>query len=674
MPGTPFRHLLRESRNLIIICAIVFAGLLAARMYIGKRYDNKGYLERAYKEDVAGLRARGLNKEADALRRDKTLTEQEARIQERKAKGDTVAPEAYVPVWLYKGLHLNLAIAGVLLLLSPLLGRKRSAEMKFLQGLPPPPFPKWQIAACAAVMAFAAWQNAPRLFHSMWGDEEFNASRFILDYAERNDAGTLEIKERSWVTTLWNMRKPTNHLGYSFFARLTHDTFFQKSKGATDPWFSEALLRTPVFVAGLLLIPAFLWALRVWGLQPWWGLPFLVLHPWFTRFGVDGRGYGFVMLGAAVMLGVLGRALQTGRWRWWVPFGLLGFFLVWSNLQGIYPVVALNLTAFVCLLRRDLAWPARSLLASRWFVANMLTLMLIVGYLAPCLPQFQEFMARREIGGDLDWRFWKDGLCAWAFGQPFHPWDDPQNPLLYAMEISMQTLPALHVVGIALFGVLVIAGIIDLARKAEHRALLAFTLGAPAIMLLHMTVTNNRPYDWYFTPFLPGLFLMVAAGAMFFTSRFSRKLASVSLLVLTLALYAFVTRQPRTLLREHPIEPSRDSVALYRKITNPRHPDIDKDVMSGAIAMYSEGYDPALHRVDDVPALQALMAEADRTNRKLYMNVGYFKFLRDPVHAPNTAPMCKIMEDPAQFEHVATLPGLLPYTTRDVFRYKGKAS
>jgi hypothetical protein len=96
--------------------------------------------------------------------------------------------------------------------------------------------------------------------------------------------------------------------------------------------------------------------------------------------------------------------------------------------------------------------------------------------------------------------------------------------------------------------------------------------------------------------------------------------------------------------------------------------------MSGAIAMYSEGYDPALHRVDDVPALQALMAEADRTNRKLYMNVGYFKFLRDPVHAPNTAPMCKIMEDPAQFEHVATLPGLLPYTTRDVFRYKGKAS
>src|SRR6478735_7886459 len=102
---------LRESRNLILICAVVFGTLLAARVFIGKRYDNKGYLERAYKKDVAELRAKGLNKEADALRRDKTIAEQETRIQERKAKGDTVAPEAYVPVWLYKGLQLNLAIA-----------------------------------------------------------------------------------------------------------------------------------------------------------------------------------------------------------------------------------------------------------------------------------------------------------------------------------------------------------------------------------------------------------------------------------------------------------------------------------------------------------------------------------------------------------------------------------
>ena len=34
--------------------------------------------------------------------------------------------------------------------------------------------------------------------------------------------------------------------------------------------------------------------------------------------------------------------------------------------------------------------------------------------------------------------------------------------------------------------------------------------------------------------------------------------------------------------------------------------------------------------------------------------------------------VCRIIEDPAQFEHVGHLPGLLFSTTRDVFRYRGK--
>ena len=103
----------------------------------------------------------------------------------------------------------------------------------------------------------------------------------------------------------------------------------------------------------------------------------LLLHPWFTRFGVDGRGYGFVMLAGTVMLGVLGRAVQTGLWRWWISFGLLGFVLIWSNLQGLYPLVALNLTAFACLLHKELTWDARRLLATRWITAGIMTLMLI---------------------------------------------------------------------------------------------------------------------------------------------------------------------------------------------------------------------------------------------------------------------------------------------------------
>jgi hypothetical protein len=663
---------LRESKNFVITCGVLFLTLLAARVYVDRQYDTKGSLEKRHKERVAEMRSKGLHEEANALRRDRTLTEQERRIQEWKAEGKSPAPESYVPVWLYKGLHANLVIAGLLLLASPWLGRRRRKDMKFAER-PQAGAKRWEIAACVALMGLAAWHNAPRLFHSMWGDEEFNASRFIVDYAERGkEDGILRVKERPWGTTLWSMRKPTNHLGYSLFARLTHDAFFKKTTGPTDPWFSEALLRTPVFIAGLLLIPAFLWALRAWGLSGWWGLLLLLLHPWYTRFGVDGRGYGFVMLGAALMLGVLGRALQTGRWRWWLGFGFLGFFIVWSNMQGVYVVGAMNLTALACLLRRDLAGPGRWLLAARWFTANLLTLVIIVGYLAPCWPQLQEFMAKGEISGALDLRFWRDGPCAWFFGQPWQPWDEPQNPLLYAMLISLKNLPAVHVTGLILFCLLIVAGIAELSRKAELRPLLAFTLGAPMLMLLHMAWAGNRPYDWYFTNFLPGLFLLAAAGAMFVVDRFSRRRPAVLLLTSVIGLYAFITQQPRTLLRNHPLESSRESVALYRtKVTNPRHPDIDKGVISGALAMFTEGYDPALRRCENAEDLRNLMAMSDNTMTPLYVNVGFIKFLRQD--KAGTGGACDLLENPGLFEHIMTLPGLLHSTTRDVFRYRGKA-
>lgn len=626
----------RESKKFVLACAVVFLTLLTVRITVD------------------------------------TPVKEEKAIARKKTEGKTVAPEAYVPVWLYKGLKVNLLIAGAVLLASPWLGRSRKKDLPLVDSPSVSPFKRWEVMACVALMGIAAWHNAPRLYHSMWGDEEFNASRFMLDYVERDEAGNLQIKERSWTTTLWNMRKPTNHLGYSFFARLTHDTFFVKKAGPTDPWFSEALLRTPVFIAGLLLIPAFIWALRVWGFRPWWGLLLLLLHPWYTRFGVDGRGYGFIMLGTTIMLGVLGRALQTGYWRWWLSFGLLGFFIIWSNLQGVYTVTALNLLAFVCLLTQCWSWGSRWWLASRWFVANMITLMLIVGYLTPCWPQLQEFMAKGEISGTLDLRFWQDGMCAWLFGQPYIPWEEPQNPLRYAMQLTWDSLGVIVIPALLLFMALLVSGLFALlSRGRQARCLIVFTLGAPILMLLHMAASHNRPYDWYFTPFLPGLFLTAAAGAEWLLSTFKMKAVPQIILLLSVVLYGMVTASPRTLLRNHPIEPSRDSVALYRKVTNPRNSGIDKGVLSGAFTMYTEGYDPALHRFNTAEQLRQLMAESDRTGKKLYINVGFLKFMRIK---PETLPSCRIIEDPALFQHVATLPGLLPYTTRDVFLYKGKTS
>jgi hypothetical protein len=620
---------LRESRNLIVICAITFLALATVFLSI----------HRPAKEERI--------------------------IRKHLAEGKVVIPESYVPVWLYKGLKANVVIAGLALLASPWLGQRRGG-LAFVPAPASEPLRRWELIACVALMGFAAWQNAPRLHHSMWGDEEYNASRYILDNVERTAEGKLEITPRSWMTTLWNMRKPTNHLGYSFFARLTHDAFFEKKTGATDPWFSEALLRAPVFISGLLLIPSLLWSLRVWGLQPWWALLLLVVHPWFVRFGVDGRGYGFVMLGAALLLGILGRALQTAKWRWWIAFGLGNFFIIWSNFQSIYLVAALNMAAMIALWQNDLKPFARWLLLRRLCLVNVLSLVLIVGYLAPCWPQMQEFMQKREISGPLDADWWQACMTGWLFGQPWMAWDEPTNPYRYAMELSMKQLPALHIAGVMLLAGLFITGALLLLKNRQQRPMAVFFLGAPALMILHMFVSVKRPYDWYFSPYVPGLCALASVAGGRFMQMTSRATGAAALIV-TVSLYAYITREPRSLLRTRPLEPARESVALYRsKVSNPRCPDVEKDVISAAVAIYTAGYDPLLLRFKDLKGLQELMAESDRSGRELFINMGYMRFVRLGV----TRDACAVFEDPAKFDHVASLYGLLPYNTRDVYRYR----
>jgi hypothetical protein len=140
----------------------------------------------------------------------------------------------------------------------------------------------------------------------------------------------------------------------------------------------------------------------------------------------------------------------------------------------------------------------------------------------------------------------------------------------------------------------------------------------------------------------------------------------VGVCLLVLLPFAFVTEKARTAYRMHPIEPSRESVSLYRKVTNPRNPDLEKDVISGGFVFYTEGYDPALRRFKDAAGLQALIAEAVRSHRQLFINTGMIEYAR----AYGFAEVCAMLDDPAQFEHVATLTGLLPSTTREVYQWK----
>ena len=588
----------------------------------------------------------------------------ERNLEKRRAEGRPIAVESYIPIWLLKGLKVNVALAGLALVLSPWLGRRRAFQEEEPKCSP---WTRGRSAACLLLVGVAAWHNYPRLFHSMWGDEEFNASRFILSSVVRDEDGAVGIKDRPWAITLWSVRKPTNHLAYSFFARLSHELFFDPGAGPQDPWFSEALLRLPIYIAGLLLIPAFIWSLRVWGLSPWWGLLLMMMHPWFTRFGVDGRGYGFLILGGVVGLGVVGRALQTGYWRWWVALALVTFGLLWSNFQGIYLVAALNFTLLTGLLTQLRPWADKRWLGGRWIMANGLALMLVVGYLAPCWPMLQEFMDKGEIKGGMDARFIQNGLSSWLFGHPWAGWSSLDDRYCSSILASIDRMGGWVVMGVVAFIALVLGGLSWLLADRRRWPLIVFSIGAPGLMMLHMYVEENKPYDWYLSPFVPGLLLVFAAG----TVMLPRKWGTHATLTAVAALYLLVTWQPRYMLRNHPIEQSRESVQLYRDVTNPRHEDFEKEVIGAGFIMFTEGYDPAFRRFENAEELRALMAEADQTKRQLAVNVGSLAYVRTA--NPTTKEICAVLEESGRFEHRASLPGLQSAARREVFLYPAKS-
>lgn len=603
---------------------------------------------------------------------------QEKRIAERIASGKSVPTHYYVEPWLWKGLIVNIGLAGLLVAMTPFATRKLSGGYeRQIEGRRP--YAKWEWMALGCVMLVAAVQNAPRLSHSLWGDEEYTGRRLIADEVERDADGRLVIEKQSWLTTFWSFRKPTNHIGYTVAARAVHDAFFNPGMGPTDPWFSETLTRLPVYIAGLLSIPALLWACFVWGFRN--GSVFLafayVLHPWFVRFGVDARGYGFVLLLTPLLIALLGRALQTGRWRWWLALGFVQFYLFWTYFGAVYFLVTFHLAALIMIATaRDRTQADRWVVATRWFVANMMSVMLIVALEAPCLPQLFEFLAQKPLPGEIDRAWFLDAAAYVISGVPWYPWD-AANPLCTAWthhETWSLVFPIAAVIVAVAFIVGAASGTLTLWRHPQKRWLLIIIFGAPLLMIVHQWHSHIRPYHWYLIPYFPGVCLLLAAATsrLLFCLVDEKAAARQSWRVWTalglIACFQGLTSKERRLLTTHPIEPCRESAALTRTITNPRHPDYDKDVITVAFAFTSEAYDPGQIKIENGRELRALMARADKEGKRLFVNFGH-----KPWAVMYFADIVAIVDDPALFEHTATLPGLFLASTRHVYRYKGQA-
>lgn len=589
----------------------------------------------------------------------------ERRIAERAATLGKDAPTHWlIPVWLWRGLAVNTGLAALLVALTPLAARplpprnSSSAPTHALSRRD-----RWILAAASTLFLAS---TLPRLDHSLWGDEEYSMKTYIAAQPVQGEDGTWKMETRPWSTTFWDYTRPTNHVGYTVIARLFHEALFRPDPDpAPDaPWFSERAIRLPVLLAGLGALFSLVWCCRVWGFgagAAWVALGY-VGHAWLVRFGADARGYGFVLFLTPLLLGALGRALQTGRWRWWLGFGFIQFYLVWTHLGVVHMLMALNLAAVWLLFRLPRA--ERLVQSSRWAVASIASVMLGLGLLAPILPRFLGFMKKNVLEGTID-RTWLADMAGYLYcGTPWVDWD-ASNPLCFSL--SQEAVPAWVAAAFMLLAcALLVWGSWQLWRVPARRPLVIFLVGGPALMLAQLFIGNTRPYHWYLIPFLPNLFLLLAAAWPSAASKPSvtTRLIPILLLLTFTGIHLLGFECSRALTR-HPIEPCRESVALTRTVTHPAHPDYGKEAITASPGMTTEAYDPAVIRFDSADQLRDLMAQAKREKRPLFLNFGFRRLLSSA--QPEIFAM---IDDPNLFEPVAVLQGQFVASTREVFRLR----
>ena len=586
---------------------------------------------------------------------------QEQQIAERIAAGKKPSTKMLVTVWLHHGLVINVGLAACLLALTPLACRSLDRRREDLTPAPArATLPQWLAVGGAAAIFLSA--GIPRLHHSFWGDEEFAAGRFIADQVEVSPEGKVQIEPTSWLDTLWNFWRPTNHIGYTAVARLSHDAFFTPTNGPTDPYFSETWVRLPTLLAGLASLLAIVWMCNVWGWSR--AAPAVVLawsgHAWLVRFGVDARGYGFVLMLLILLIGIVGRAVQTGRWRWWLLMGFVQFYVLWTHLGAVYFPLGMAAAA-LALIWTDEIKEDRLAQSTRWLVGNLITVLLVVGIMAPQLVPFLKFLEQHVLPGSLDLAWIKDAACYLACGAPWLPWS-ATNP--FSTAVRDQGLPVvLDVIVLALSWSLIALGTKHLWSHRTQRGLILFLVGAPALMILHTIAGHTRPYHWYLIPFIPVLLALWAAGLTWVLARWAKAGLLVGI-VFVFGTHALAWQQSR-LLVQHPIEANRESVALTRQVTNPRNPDYGKEALTGHCIMTPGCYDPAGIRFETVADLRALMARADREHKPLFVNFGFRE-----LYAETKPDILALLDDRTLFDPVASLPGLFLSTSREVVRYR----
>ena len=589
-----------------------------------------------------------------------------AGVESVTAGGKSVKSAHYGVSGLWYGAAVNLGIVAALLVFGKwLVGPLNGTFVPLVVSAGKRSRLIFSLAALAAVL-LGAYFKVPRLDSSFWRDEEVMMKRNVVGEYLRSEGGLgeeMKFREAEWSDTFFRYPTPNNHVLASIIAKTSHLLFFKDGDDFEDHYFSEIVLRTPGFIAGMLGIVAIGWCVTAMGFRRagLWVMFLLALHPWFVRYGSDFRGYPYMFLFVPLSLGFLVRGLQTGRWREFLIFGLCQFLLFYAYFGAIYVLVAMNLSAVLAIVLGQGDRAARRALLGRWFVACCGSAILAIQLVGSLLPQMRAYFSDPNRVVDAVTPEWViDNLSNLAVGIPWLPWD-ASNPLCEYSSGYGKLATAL------LFGGFLMALIFGVVRMLRSSRLSACLVVALLLPWIHFAIKGTGGvgvlYHWYTLFALPGLLMLVAVGLGAFGLRNAGNLLIGGVFLAGFAVY---TAPVRGNYRERSAEPTKEAVALTRSVVNLNHDSIGEVITLGFM-MCSRGYDPYTYyfRDDDVEEFQKFLQRARQEKKPLFVN-----FALRGLAAVNYPGITEVVEDPAVFELVDVLYGLDGPCTRYVYRLR----
>lgn len=601
-------------------------------------------------------------------------------LDERTAAGKAWRVRDYAQFYSWWAALINVVVLAGVLVLSRWWARPVPVSPEPAPGR----FPAWLWVGLAAVVVLGAVWRVPRLDQSLWNDEEYGVRRYVWGGYEASDptTGPVAFDRLTWQETFFNSASGNNHLWSAFEARLAHSAW--ESVARPDPVdFSETALRVPALVAGLLTIVL----TGVLGAQcgrPAAGLAaaaIVALSPWAIRYSGEVRGYGSLLFFILATLLCLERALESGRWRWWLGFAAAQAIYLLCFAGSLYVAIAMNASAAVLLLARWRRQPGSLVQLGRLGVANAFSAVVVLQWILPSVPQILAYLRKEDHLSDVElgkaWflDFWSHLVLGvqWSMRH-----DVPHHGLGFRDLAAAE--PAVWWGVVVLVPLLLVVGAVRMAWSGgwRERIVLASLLGATVLAYGHNEVSDSKMFVWYLLYAVPALALCLARavsppvapvvpGTALDGAAARRRWMGAAALVLVVAGYGWLSADPRRRLATHDRQPMAEAVRLARGAA---HSGVlaESPVLTATFGVSDrqiQSYDPRVEILGEVADLDALRREAEGRGIPLFVYI-----CGPPDSRARRPDLFAAVAESGEFEKVADVPGLEPYFSYALYRLR----